>query len=63
MDWIESLNRAMGYIEVWPHRIMTEWLPSSGYEWAQKADVEVYFGPRMTDEDCRSQIWLPIEKG
>ena len=44
------------------HRIMTEWLPGSGYEWAQRADVEVYFGPRMTADDYHSQIWLPIER-
>lgn len=44
------------------HRILAEWLPSSGYEWASKSDVEVYFGPNMTAEDYRSQVWLPIEK-
>lgn len=44
------------------HRIITEWLPSSDYEWASKADVEVYFGPNMTDPDYKSQVWLPIEK-
>lgn len=44
------------------HRIFTEWLPSSGYEWASKTDVEVYFGPNMTAEDYRSQVWLPIER-
>lgn len=44
------------------HRILTEWLPSSGYEWAQKADVEVYFGPNTTAKDYRSQILLPIER-
>ena len=44
------------------HRIFAEWLPSSGYEWAPKADLEVYFGPRMTAEDYKSQVWIPIEK-
>lgn len=44
------------------HRILAEWLPSSDYEWAPKADVEVYFGPNMKDEDYRSQVWLPIQK-
>ena len=44
------------------HRILAEWLPSSGYEWAPKADLEVYFGPNMTAEDYKSQVWLPIEK-
>ena len=44
------------------HRIMTEWLPSSGYEWASTPNVEIYSGPRMTGDDYRSQIWLPVEK-
>lgn len=44
------------------HRILAEWLPSSGYEWAAKSDVELYFGPDMTAEDYKSQVWLPIEK-
>lgn len=44
------------------HRILAEWLPSSGYEWAPKADLELYFGPNMTSEDYRSQVWLPIQK-
>lgn len=44
------------------HRILAEWLPSSGYEWAPKCDLEIYFGPNMTAEDYRSQVWLPIEK-
>ncbi|WP_165253041.1 hypothetical protein [Adlercreutzia sp. ZJ304] len=74
MEWIDDLNRAMGYIEenlrggidigevALQHRILTEWLPSSGYEWASKSDVELYFGPNMTAEDYKSQVWLPIEK-
>lgn len=44
------------------HRILAEWLPSSGYEWAPKADLEVYFGPNMTAADYKSQVWLPIQK-
>lgn len=51
----EAIGRTM-------HRIMTEWLPSSGYERAPKADVEVYLGPNMTAADYRSQVWLPIER-
>lgn len=44
------------------HRILAEWLPSSDYEWAPKADVEVYFGEDMTAKDYKSQVWLPIQK-
>lgn len=44
------------------HRILAEWLPSSGYEWASKSDIELYSGPNMTAENYKSQVWLPIEK-
>lgn len=43
-------------------RILTEWLPDSGYEWAPKADVEVYLSENMTAPDYQSQVWLPIQK-
>lgn len=58
-DCVGPASKAIGEMT---HRIMTEWLPGSGYTWAQRADVEVYFGPRMTADDYRSQIWLPIER-
>lgn len=58
-DCVGPASEAIGDMT---HRILTEWLPSSGYEWAQKADVEVYFGPNMTAKDYRSQIWLPVER-
>lgn len=41
-------------------RIVQEWLPSSGYEWASRADVERYFDEDMLSESCRSEVWLPI---
>ena len=44
------------------HRIFSEWLPSSGYEWAPKADLELYLGPNMCADDYRSQVWLPIQR-
>ena len=47
--------------ELW-HRILTEWLPSSGYKWATGSDVERYMTPNMTAPDCRSEVWLPVVK-
>ena len=47
--------------ELW-HRILTEWLPSSEYEWESKTDVERYFTPNMTSSDSRSEVWLPVVK-
>ena len=42
-------------------RVVTEWLPDSGYEWAQAPDVEVYLNEPGAEEQ-RFQVWLPIQK-
>lgn len=42
-------------------RVVTEWLPGSGYEWAQAPDVEVYLSEPGTTES-QFQIWLPVQK-
>lgn len=47
--------------DLW-HRILTEWLPSSGYEWESKTDVERYLTPNMVSADSRSEVWLPVVK-
>lgn len=47
--------------DLW-HRILTEWLPSSGYEWESKTDVERYLTPNMISPDSRSEVWLPVVK-
>ena len=41
-------------------RIMTEWLPSSGYESLNLPDIELYFDE---DENAHnhSEIWIPIK--
>ena len=38
-----------------------EWLPDSGYEWAQAPDVEVYLSEPGAEE-LQFQVWLPIQK-
>ena len=43
-------------------RILTEWLPASGYEYAAAPDIEVYFDGDQSAADYRSQVWLPIVK-
>lgn len=43
-------------------RIITEWLPTSGYEYAAAPDIEVYFEGDQGASDYRSQVWLPIVK-
>lgn len=44
-------------------QIVTEWLPSSGYEYANAPDIELYFDGDQTSPDYRCEVWLPIKKG
>ena len=43
-------------------RILSEWLPSSGYEYAAAPDIEVYPPGDQNAADYHSQVWLPIVK-
>lgn len=43
-------------------RIISEWLPSSGYEYANAPDIEVYFDGDTASEDYRCEVWLPVVK-
>ncbi|WP_058304444.1 AraC family transcriptional regulator [Gorillibacterium timonense] len=43
-------------------RIITEWLPTSGYEYADAPDIEVYSDGDQQAPTYRSEIWLPIVK-
>ena len=49
-------------IQSMQRRALAEWLPTSGYEYADAPDVEVYFDGDMSAPDYRSQVWLPIVK-
>ena len=37
-----------------------EWLPNSGYEWANAPDIERYFDGDPTSEDYVCELWLPV---
>ena len=41
-------------------RIVTEWLPTSGYEYANAPDIEVYAEGDQRQADYRCEAWLPI---
>ena len=41
-------------------RIYSEWLPTSGYEWANAPDIEVYLDDNPVN--MHYEVWLPIEK-
>ena len=41
-------------------RIATEWLPTSGYEFADAPDIEVYFEPHP--QDTHYEVWVPVRR-
>lgn len=41
-------------------RIFTEWLPASGYEYANGPDMEVYLN--MEPSDSQFEVWIPVVK-
>lgn len=49
-------------IQTLQKRIVSEWLPSSGYEYANAPDIEVYFAGDQQAHDYRCEVWLPVEK-
>ena len=52
-----DVSTAMG--ELW-HRVLSEWLPSSGFSWESGSDVERYLSRDMHAADSRSELWLPV---
>lgn len=47
-------------IQTLQKRIITEWLPTSGYEYANAPDIEVYFEGDQQSKDYKCEVWLPI---
>lgn len=47
--------------DVWG-RIFSEWFPSSGYEHAKTAELEVYLDGDTDSPDYKSEIWIPVIK-
>ena len=43
-------------------RIITDWLPTSGYEYADAPDIEVYPAGDISSPDYRCEVWLPVAK-
>lgn len=41
-------------------RIVTEWLPTSGYEYDNGPDIEVYLNP--DPQNARFEVWIPVIK-
>ncbi len=41
-------------------KIITEWLPTSGYEYANAPDIEVYLNP--DPQNAQYEVWIPVAK-
>ena len=41
-------------------RIVTEWLPTSGYEYGNAPDVEVYLN--QDPQNSQYEVWIPVVK-
>ncbi len=41
-------------------RIVTEWLPTSGYEYGSAPDIEVYINP--DPQNAQYEVWIPVVK-
>lgn len=53
----EGTNQSVQELE---QRIVTEWLPDSGYEYANAPDIEVYINPDPAD--AKYEVWIPVVK-
>ncbi len=43
-------------------QIATQWLPTSGYEYANGPDIELYGDGDTNAADYHCQVWLPVTK-
>ena len=46
-------------VQALERRVVTEWLPTSGYLYANAPDIEVYLNADPTN--ARFEVWLPVE--
>ena len=58
----ECIGAMPNAIQELQKRIIVEWLPASGYEYANAPDIEVYFDGNQQSADYRCEIWLPVIK-
>ena len=53
----EGTNKSVQELE---RRIFVEWLPTSGYEYGNASDIEVYLNP--DPENTVFEIWVPVKR-
>lgn len=52
----EGTNQAIQELE---KRVVTEWLPTSGYEYGSAPDIEVYLNP--DPQNAKFEVWIPVK--
>ena len=52
----EGSNQSIQALE---KRIVTEWLPSSRYEYANAPDIEVYLN--ADPQNAKYEVWIPVK--
>ncbi|MCK9312724.1 MAG: AraC family transcriptional regulator [Methanocorpusculum sp.] len=58
----EAIGAMPSAIQNLQQRIISEWLPTSGYEYGPAPDIEVYPEGDQQSATYRSEVWLPIVK-
>ncbi len=53
----QGTNKSIQELE---KRIITEWLPTSGYEYGNAPDIEVYFNE--DPQNVKFEVWIPVIK-
>ncbi len=53
----EGTNQSIQELE---QRIITEWSPTSGYEYGNAPDIEVYLNP--DPQNAKYEVWIPVVK-
>ncbi len=58
--WAVFPGTGLPTLQTLQRRVVTEWLPTSGYEYANVPDLEVYLNP--DPRDARYEVWIPVVK-
>lgn len=58
----ECVGKIPDAMQAVQQRVISEWLPTSGYEYAPAPDIEVYSAGDQQSESYYSEVWLPIIK-
>lgn len=58
----ESIGKLPDALQQLQKRIITEWLPNSGYEYANAPDIELYYEGNQQSDDYKCEAWIPIKR-